>query len=148
MSKINSGRVVMGGLLAGVVLNVFDFLVHGLWLANRWNAALAALGAEEMAGSAIGLYVAWDFVLGIFMVWLYAAIRPRYGSGPKTALLAGLATWFSAVLLNAVGQAPLGLFPVQLFVLTSTTALIYVPLAALAGAWLYKEAAEFSAPAL
>jgi hypothetical protein len=31
VAKINWGRVVVGGLVAGVVLNVFDFLVNGLW---------------------------------------------------------------------------------------------------------------------
>ncbi|HSE60477.1 MAG TPA: hypothetical protein VLA99_17380 [Nitrospiraceae bacterium] len=26
-------------------------------------------------------------------LWLYAAIRPRFGAGPKTALYAGLGVW-------------------------------------------------------
>ncbi|OFW28923.1 MAG: hypothetical protein A3H97_13725 [Acidobacteria bacterium RIFCSPLOWO2_02_FULL_65_29] len=33
-------------------------------------------------------------------MWLCASIRPRYGSGPRTAALAGLAAWlFSSVVV-------------------------------------------------
>src|SRR5207249_3963498 len=39
------------------------------------------------------MFLAWGFLVGIFAVWLYAAIRPRYGAGPKTALCAGAAVW-------------------------------------------------------
>ena len=33
-----------------------------------------------------------DFILGILTVWVYAAIRPRFGPGPRTALTAALAS--------------------------------------------------------
>jgi hypothetical protein len=51
MGKINLGRVVMGGLLAGVLLNVVDFLVHGVWLMDDYTAAMEALGKEAMPTS-------------------------------------------------------------------------------------------------
>ena len=44
-------------------------------------------------GSDIGIFVAMTFVLGILLVWLYAAIRSRYGPGPKAAVVAGLFGW-------------------------------------------------------
>ncbi|MBI2073795.1 MAG: magnesium transporter, partial [Gemmatimonadetes bacterium] len=44
MGKINWGRVIAGGLLAGVVLNVFDFVVNGWLLSDQWTAAMTALG--------------------------------------------------------------------------------------------------------
>ena len=91
MGKINWSRVVLGGLLAGLVLNVFDFLVNGVWLMADWEAAMRALGKDPISNAMIGLYVLWDFALGIFVIWLYAAVRPRYGAGPGTAVLAGVA---------------------------------------------------------
>jgi hypothetical protein len=42
-------------------------------------------------------FVLWGFLVGIFAVWLYAAIRPRYGDGPKTALCAGAVVWVWAI---------------------------------------------------
>jgi len=40
MGKINWGRVVLGGLLAGVVLNVIDWVVYGKVLAADFNAGI------------------------------------------------------------------------------------------------------------
>ena len=33
------------------------------------------------------MFTVWGFLVGIFAVWLYAAIRPRYGAGAKTLSL-------------------------------------------------------------
>ena|SRR2546430_5205021 len=140
MGKINWGRVVAGGLLAGLVLNCVDFVVNGMLLAADWNAAMKALGKGEMAGSMIAWFVVYDFLLGIFTVWLYAAIRPRFGAGQKTAASAGFAVWFVVAFLHSVGDVPIGLFPLKLYLVTGIVALASLPLAAVAGAWPYKEA--------
>ena len=139
MGKINWGRVVLGGLLAGLVLNVLDFLVNGVWLGTEWNAAMQALGKGRMDAALIKWFVISDFLLGIFMVWLYAAIRPRYGAGARTAVYAGVATWLVITFLHALAEAPMGLFPQRLYVVTTLVSLVCVPLAAAAGAWQYKE---------
>jgi len=76
MSKINWGRVIGGGLLAGLVINVVEFLVNGLWLAADWGAAMKALGMSGEYGTAqVVVFNLWGFAMGIFAVWLYAAIR-------------------------------------------------------------------------
>ncbi len=139
MGKINRGRVVVGGLLAGLVLNLLDFLVNGVWLSNDWNAAMQALGKGQMDAALIKWFVIYDFLVGIFMVWLYAAIRPRYGAGAKTAVYAGVATWLLIAFFHAIAEAPMGIFPHRLYVVTTLAALVCVPLAAVVGAWQYKE---------
>jgi hypothetical protein len=141
MGKINWGRVIAGGLLAGVVLNVFDFVVHGVLLADQWSAASAALGKGEPSGSAMVWYFVFDFLLGIAAVWLYAAIRPRFGPGPKTAACAGLFVWFLVGFLYNLAQIPSGLWPGNLLMISAIVALICVPLGTVVGAWAYKEAA-------
>src|SRR5438067_636891 len=89
MGKINWGRVVSGGLLAGVVLNIIDWLTYGVWLKADMAGAMQALGKQPSAmDSAIPLWVALDFVSGIGLLWVYAAIRPRFGAGAKTAVIA------------------------------------------------------------
>src|SRR6267143_2476473 len=141
MGKINWGRVVLGGLLAGVVLNIVDFLTYGVWLKADMAAAMTALGKSPAAmDSAIPLWVALDFVSGIGLVWLYAAIRPRFGAGVKTAVIAGLALWFFIGLMSAIGEAPMGLFPQRLYTMGAIVALIKIPLASVVGAYLYTEA--------
>lgn len=140
MGKINWRRVVAGGLLAGVVLNLLDWLVNGLWLRDVWEAAIEAVpDARAATGGAIAWFVATDLLYGIFLVWLYAAIRPRYGPGPKTALYAGLATWVAVGCLHATGEAPVHLLPLRWYLLTTLAALGVFSLAAVVGAWAYRE---------
>ncbi len=140
MGKINWGRVVLGGLLAGLVLNVIDYLVYGRWLAADFNAALQALGKSAMTMSTIVWFVIFDFLFGIFLVWFYAAIRPRFGPGPRTAALAGFALWVLYGLLHTIGEAPMGLFPQRLYVIGLIVGLVEYVLPGVIGAKFYQEA--------
>ena len=139
MGKINLQKVVAGGLVAGLVLNVFDFLVYGLWLKNDMNAAMVALNKPAITTNMILWFVFLDFLFGIWLVGLYAAIRPRFGAGPKTAVTAGIAMWVLFGLLHTLSEAPMGLFPQRLMVMSTIVTLIYWPIAAAAGAKFYTE---------
>jgi hypothetical protein len=141
MARINLGRVVLGGLLAGVVLNVLEFVLNGLILKQQWADAMASLGRTmDGAGATVG-YVIVSFLLGIGMVWLYAAIRPRFGPGPKTAVIAGLTGWFLMWLLSFGSTVFMGVLPASLVVITVIWGFFEAPIATLAGAWYYKEGA-------
>jgi len=139
MGKINLQKVIVGGLVAGVVLNVFDFLVYGVWLKNDMNAAMAALSKPAITTNMILWFVFLDFLYGIWLVWLYAAIRPRFGAGPRTAVTAGVAMWVLFGLLNTMAQVPMGLFPQRLMVIPVVVTLFTWPIAAAAGAKFYTE---------
>jgi hypothetical protein len=138
MNRINVKSVIVGGFVAGLFLNVVDYVVYGIWLAPDIDAALRAAGKQPMA-SLIPLFILLDFVYGIALVQLYAAIRPRFGAGPGTAVKAGIFVWVLIALLHAIGEAPLGLLPVRLYVMGTIVGLIEFPLAAVAGARFYKE---------
>jgi hypothetical protein len=140
MGTINWTRVILGGLVAGVVINVFESVLNGVVLAKDWEAAMAAIGKPPMAGNQIAVFVLWGFVVGIFAVWFYAAIRPRYGAGPKTALCAGLAVWFLGYLLASVAPIVLDLFPARVMVVGLAVGLVEILAATLLGARLYQEA--------
>ena len=99
---------------SGLVLNVVDFLVWGVWLAPDMAAALQAAGKKPI-DSLIPLFIVLDFVYGIALVQLYAAIRPRFGPGPGTAVKAGIFVWVLISLLHAIGEAPMGLLPMRLY---------------------------------
>jgi len=139
MAKINKGRVLQGGLLAGAVLNVCEFLLDKLILSGQWEEAMKALNLAPPCACAAYGFVVLMFLVGIFTVWLYAAIRPRYGAGPKTAVCAGLAVWIIYDLLGFGSTLLIGLFPVKLVLASVIWGLVEMILAALAGAWPYKE---------
>jgi hypothetical protein len=142
MTRINGTRVLLGGLLAGLVMNVGEAALHGGVLGADSQALFARFQAPAL-GSPIPIVslILMTFLLGIASVWLYAAIRPRYGAGPRTAIVAGLAVWAIAHLWSGVylGMGFLGLIPPKLAYLPVAWGLVEAPLGTLAGAWLYKE---------
>ena len=141
MGKINVGRVLLGGLLAGLVFNVFEGFVAPMIVGDLMTQSLAALGKSMPESAAMmAYYVALGFAWGIFGVWIYAAIRPRFGPGPKTAIIAALVLWIAWPVFVGLGQGPLGIFPAKFHYMVAVCGLIEQPLMLLAGAWLYREA--------
>jgi hypothetical protein len=138
MGKINWNRVILGGLVAGVIINIFEFVLNGVVLAKDMEAAMTALG-RQVGGSALAMFTVWGFLVGIFAVWLYAAIRPRYGAGLRTALCAGAAVWGLGYLLAAVTPIALHLFPRHIMAIGLAVGLVEVLVGTVAGAWLYRE---------
>src|SRR5258708_27165523 len=86
MEKINLARVFLGGLLAGLIINIFEYVLNGVMFASQWDAYMKVLG-RQMRPGAIPFFIVSTFVAGIGMVWLYALAPPRLGAGPKTAAL-------------------------------------------------------------
>jgi len=139
MGTINWTRVILGGLVAGVVINVFESVLNGVVLAKDWEAAMAAIGKPPMAGNQIAVFVLWGFVVGIFAVWFYAAIRPRYGAGPRTAAIAAIAVWVMAYLLAGVAPLVTGVFPARLMLIGFAVGLVEVLIGTQLGAKIYRE---------
>ena len=140
MGRINLGRVVIGGLLAGLIINISEFVLNGLLLAEEMNAAMAALNKPPIAPGMIVWFVLLSFGLGFMLVWVYAAIRPRLGPGVKTAVCAASVVWGLAYLYPNLFMIIINLFPRDMMVMVTVWGLIEVIVAGIAGAWVYKEA--------
>ena len=139
MGKINWGRVILGGLLAGVVINVVEGISGTIFMEDMQAAMAEHNISMDQSPAVMALYLLIGFAYGIFALWLYAAIRPRYGAGAKTAVYAGLAVWFLGYLMASLGFVLLGIFPTQMFAVSSTIGLVEIVGGTVAGAWLYKE---------
>lgn len=139
MSGINKGRVLLGGMLSGLVLSVGEFLLSKPVLGGMWSAVFEARNLPPVCLSQVPVFILMNLVLGIALVCLYASIRPRYGAGPKTAVHAGLIVWFLVWLFGYATGLVMGLWPFRLALIATVWGLIEVPLAALAGAWVYRE---------
>jgi hypothetical protein len=139
MPKVNLARVMLGGVLAGIVINVSEFLLNNVVIKDKNEEAMKALGKTmPNTPGVMTTWVLWGFAAGIITVWLYAAIRPRYGPGAATAARAGLATWFIGWFLSMVAMQNMGVFPISGLTLVWT--LVESVVAAVVGAWIYKEA--------
>ena len=140
MGKINFGRVLLGGLVAGLVINSGEYLLNGVVLAKQMEDMFRKMNVPAPAGNFIAVAVTLTFVLGIVIVWLYALIRPRLGPGPKTAIVAALIAWFSIYLYKGTLNGLLFAIPLNSMLIAFAWALVAYILGAIAGAWVYKEA--------
>jgi len=143
MGRINWGRVFLGGLLAGVVINIGEYLFHAVLFKDQVAEMMRAMGkdpASVMSGNAIVIWNILGFLAGIGAVWGYAAIRPRFGAGAKTAMIAGVAAWYFSRFLGAIGEWNMGMASQKMIMTGLVWGLVEIVIATIAGAWAYKEA--------
>lgn len=143
MGRVNWGRVVLGGLLWFVVYTLLGAAAAFLYLMREGREAFEQTGLRVVSHMSDPVFFTFVMVLtlvsGILSIWFYAAIRPRYGPGPKTAVVAGIAIWILAQLLPMLYWSQLLGLPTRLVVLNEVTTLVVGVAATLAGAWVYKE---------
>jgi hypothetical protein len=138
--KINIARVLLGGLLAGVVLNIGEYLLNEVVLGSEMKAEFTKLGLPQPGSDFIAKAVIATFLLGIVIVYLYAVIRTHFGPGVKTAICAGLFAWFFVYLYTGVIYNGLGLVSTRILCIGLVWGVVEYAIAAVAGAWPYKEA--------
>jgi hypothetical protein len=142
MASINTGKVVVGGLAAGFVMNVIDFVSNMFIVGTRMQTELEAVNPMLWTNmndpGKIPVFVVIDFVLGIALVWLYAAMRPRFGAGAGTAMKAGFYVWFVASLMWYFFVL-MGITSYTTFAIGGAVALVNMLASAYVGGMLYKE---------
>ena len=113
MRRMNWSRILFGGILAGLIIGIGQYV---LWLvfSDDWKAAMQKLnGSGEPTSSPYLVSTFAGFLLGTTTVWLYAAIVPRYGAGARAALLAAVAIWIPGYFLWPVLTLVLGILRYQ-----------------------------------
>jgi hypothetical protein len=142
---INTSKVVVGGLAAGVLNNVLGYLVQGMLLGKRMEDEMVAvaptLQGKGMDAMSLTGRVVTSFVIGFLLVWLYAAMRPRFGPGPKTAILSAFVVWLCGFVFY-MDWLYLGMMSVSLYAMVSVAMFVIVSICAWVGAMLYKEEGE------
>jgi len=142
---IHVSRVVVGGLFAGVIRLIGGGLIRALVLAPLFEQEIrqahpALIPAMETTSSKIGLVVL-NLLMGITVVYMYAAMRPRFTTRLVTVLSAALPAWALATLNWAI-TAFMQLFSWRSVAIESALMLAVLLVATYAGASIYKEPSE------
>ncbi|HEX7938587.1 MAG TPA: hypothetical protein VF483_06305 [Gemmatimonadaceae bacterium] len=137
---INTGKVVVGGIAATVVNMAVGFVAFQMMLGAKFAAEMEAAmpGAAAKMSASPALNFVGPVVNGFLVAWLYAAMRPRFGPGMKTAMMAALPVWIGGAVffLNDIG---LGMMSWGTYVTASLAALVMTVAAAAAAGAVYKE---------
>jgi hypothetical protein len=140
---INTQKVLIGGIVAGVVMNIIDFVSNMFIVGARMKAEADAfkpgLSDQMNQSSTMVSYIVMDLVLGILLVWTYAAIRPRFGPGMKTATYVAVLFWILAGIFLS-GYLHMGMMSSGLWWTFAFIGLVNFFVSAWVGAKLYSEA--------
>jgi len=139
MSGINLARVLIGGIVAGIVANAGDYLINGVLLVDDGTQMVQRLGLDPVkAQGSMTTWIVVDVLYGILLVFAYAAMRPRFGPGPRTAVISAL-TLYLAITVILIGFMSMGIFVQDAFMRAAALQLVVTLAASLSGAMVYKE---------
>ena len=94
MTRMNWARVFLGALAWAVVFNLLGIAAAFIYLKPEMAAAWKTLGlptSQLRTPMFMAFWLVLTYLSGLVAIWLYAAVRPRYGPGPHTAVGAGIA---------------------------------------------------------
>ena len=141
MYKINWVRVLVGGLVASIILFLTDGFLHERLALGLWQAVYADLGVAEPKHNAYALvyFAIFELGRGFISIYLYVLMRSCCGAGPKTAALAGIVAWIAFSVSGPAQFIPLGFYSHALWIKVGAFQFITSILAAIAGAFLYRD---------
>ncbi len=139
MAGINMIKLLVGGVVAGLVYNIGQTLIHVVLFAEASAALTETMGAPEPTGRVIAVFWGLGFIIGITMIGVYAAIRPRCGPGPGTAIGAAIITFILAELVPAGFYIASGILDFGMYLQFMIATFAVLCAAALAGGMLYSE---------
>jgi len=141
MNRIRVGRLIISGVITLLVFFAIEFIVEQL-VGRYMFAATIEQWVQELS---IQSWNTTNFILNISIVlvscimvmWLYAALRPMFGVGTKTALITSgfVLTFISAYAIN---ETNLGLYPLRITLIQLIYWILELPLAVIAGALFYE----------
>ncbi|TGK08965.1 hypothetical protein EHO60_13125 [Leptospira fletcheri] len=141
-TSINFPRVLLGGILAGLIFFVVAGIVNGGILKNDfegWMQRTSGVIHPLPQSDSLLLWALMCFLQGVVGVWIYAGIRPRFGAGHKTALIAALVLWIASKLSVSIDFITLGIFPYRILTGQLVGSFVSTFLGIFVGAWFYKE---------
>lgn len=140
MSGINVNRWLAGGVAAGALIWILEGLGSFIYMEDMQAALEAHNLSWEMSGAVLFITIVVSLIAGLTLIFFYAAARPRFGPGPKTAVIVAVVLWVGGHFLSLMGYHMLGLFPSGMLVLWGIVGLVEMILAALLGGVIYREA--------
>ena len=140
LNKINFGRVLLGGIVAGFVISGGELVLNGILLYDHIQADMKRMNLTPPGTGFGALAVGLTFIFGILVILLYAMIRSSFGPGPKTAIITALILWFCVYTYSGTINMILISVPPKIIVMILGWGLVEYPLGILVGAALYKEA--------
>jgi hypothetical protein len=139
MGRIDASRVLLGGLVAGLVIVVGEYILNGIILSGEFTSQRERCGLGDPTAGELTVGAIITVLYGVILIWIYAAIRPRFGPGPRTALIAAATFWAIAYLLFLTSLWANSVVSMKFAVVSILWGVLEAPIAALIGSRVYRE---------
>ena len=139
--SINVKSLLSSGLVAGLIINISAFAMVPM-VGDQFDIVLAERGLPPLSPIAMAFFSSISFIMGFFLVWLYAVAKVHFGSGINTAVMLSTVFWFFAYFIPNISMVFYGFMPIELTVIGTAWGLVELLLASIVGSRLYKEPAE------
>jgi len=107
MRALNWPRIILCGLLAGVAFTLMTAVLVGA-VGSEFLVAASASAAGGVTRTGPWLYFA-TMAAGVWAMWLYSVVRPRFANRWVAVLVTSLAWWFIAGLQSLKWTILLGI---------------------------------------
>ena len=141
MNEIQVKRLFAAGFLTLLSFLFVEWLVENVFgralvgdVLETWHQTLA-IPNWEFSNIFLNLIIA--LVNSIILMWLYAALRPMFGVGVKTALITSFFVFFFVTVFS-INMVNLGYFNWEIGLLESVYLMIELPIAVILGAMYYE----------
>ncbi len=141
MNRIRLNRLFIAGLATFLVFIALELVWEGLIGTLILSDAMDALRSYPDLSHWTLRNQAINLAIGLgncfMLIWLYASLRPMFGVGPRTALIAS-AFMFAFIFAFGINYTNLGIVPLRITLIDGVNLIIELPLALIAGAQVYE----------
>ena len=142
MKKIHLGKVALAALVASLVFLFVEIVLEGgvMFIFGVSEAKMMQEASIPVPSGALyhTLTIVYLYLVCALIMWVYAAIRPRFKDHMRAALAASFVFWLFAFLF-VVNYSNVGLYPLKFALLGMGFNLVEIPVAVMAGALVYRE---------
>jgi hypothetical protein len=139
---VNVKSILTSGFIAGIIINISAITMVPV-VGNEMDAVLTNLGLSPLSNAAMGYFCFISLVFGVFLMYLYAFVKPQFQSRIKAAIIVSIIIWVLAYLSSNVALAVYGFMPVRLVVIGSIWGLMELLLASIVGSRLYDKMNQY-----
>ena len=141
MNKIKVNQLLFAGLVTLFVFIAVEFVLESLIFSSLFGRVMQEwhdkLNLPKWGTGNIILNIAIALINCTLLTWLYAALRPMFGVGSRTALVASAFAFFF-ITAFAINSVNLGTYPARIALIELGYQLIELPVAILVGARVYE----------
>lgn len=127
----------LAGTLTGVLISLGEVLLNFVILGAEWAATLATLKTAPVSPLKLFVTFPLTIVVGIVIIWIYAAAVPLFSHRRAAALAAFLIAWFLLFVYPMVWIAAIGILADRLLLIATIWGFGELLLATAIGAWIY-----------